>query len=219
MTTANQQSLYDLLVSKGIPAGNAAVAVGVLSAESGANLNTGAQNNSGTDASGALSNGQGAFGIASWNGSRQQDLLNFAGDAQSAGNLQTQGNFFLSELQNKYPTVYQSLTNPGVNPTALATTLVTQYENPAATNVQGEISSAMQYAGQIGAGPQMSNSQFDAANGGTTASGVGGIIDKVTGAPSALLGWITNFFTRGIVVLLGIVLILGALYMLAQRNG
>jgi tape measure domain-containing protein len=45
-----------------------------------------------------LPRGVGGYGLAQWTGTRQQDLIRFAGGAAAAGNLQTQLRFLVSEL-------------------------------------------------------------------------------------------------------------------------
>jgi hypothetical protein len=45
-----------------------------------------------------LPRGVGGYGLAQWTGSRQTDLVRFAGGAAAAGNLQTQLRFMVSEL-------------------------------------------------------------------------------------------------------------------------
>jgi TP901 family phage tail tape measure protein len=45
-----------------------------------------------------LPRGVGGYGLAQWTGSRQSDLVRFAGGAAAAGNLQTQLRFMVSEL-------------------------------------------------------------------------------------------------------------------------
>ena len=68
--------------------------------ESGEKLNPLAMNNSGTETGGAI-NPRGAFGIAQWNGPRQADLLQFAGDPNRARMLDTQLAFVAHELQKR----------------------------------------------------------------------------------------------------------------------
>ena len=238
--TPAQTQLYIQLMSAGVPAGNAAAAVGVLSAESGANLNTGAQGNPQTDASGVLSNGQGAFGIASWNGSRQTDLANYAASTgQNPADLATQGGFFLSDLQNNYPTLYSAIMNPGSNPSDIISGLVTNYENPAQSNIPGEIAAAQTNAQTVMPGGSYMdlfkgdpNAQNYLANhAGTNPPGAIGTTDNAinsalgdagkTAAGSAIggiIGLINNYFTRGAVIGLGVILILGALYMFGQKG-
>lgn len=237
--TQAQQNLYLQFLAAGVPAGNAAAAVGVLSAESTPNLNTGAQGNPGTDASGVLSNGQGAFGIGSWNGSRQTDLQNYANSTgQDVNSLTTQGNFFLNDLQTNYPGVYSSLMSGSTNAADLTNSLVTVYENPAAGNVAGEIAKAGSYASGLTGGSYMSlfsgdpaAQQYLAQNAGSNPAGATGTTDTainstigdaaastVGASATGIIALINNYFTRGAVIGLGVILILGALYMFGQKG-
>jgi Phage tail lysozyme len=147
--SADAQDASDEFSNSFTPQGAKALS-GVLQSESG--FNPGSQNNAGTDASGVLSNGQGAYGIASWNGSRQADLAKFAKDnAMDPGDADTQKLFVQTEIANNpaYADSYKSLTDPNAKPGDIASTLVSNYENPAARNVGPETSKAMAYAAAL----------------------------------------------------------------------
>ena len=95
------------VLTKGIPLGAAVALVSVLYYES--KLNPGSQGYQTTETPGAL-NSYGAYGIASWNRPRQQDLLNFATQHNLAVNaLDTQLAFVLTEIANSYPNCWAAI--------------------------------------------------------------------------------------------------------------
>jgi trimeric autotransporter adhesin len=146
-TNPNVQTALNFFTSNGFSIAGASAATSVLFAESG--LNTGAQGNQATDASGVLSNGQGAFGIASWNGPRQTQLANYASaNGLDPSALTTQLQFFKSDLQTNFPSIASSVMN-ATDANSAVSDLVSTYENPAASNVAPEISNANGFAGQL----------------------------------------------------------------------
>ena len=117
----------------------------VLSVESG--LNPQAENNSGTDAGGAI-NSKGAYGLAQWNGPRQQALQDFAAHYvmdESATN--TQLAFVLTEAANSYPEFWKAIISPASMYSDVITAMVDTYERPA--NMQAEIAKASAIAADI----------------------------------------------------------------------
>jgi hypothetical protein len=143
------QSASDEFANSFTPQG-AKVLAGVLQSESG--FKTGSQGNSGTDASGVLSNGQGAYGIASWNGPRQADLANFAKQNEmDPADPDTQKLFVQWEVANNpaYADSYKALTDPNAKPGDIASTVVGNYENPAERNVGPETSKALGLAAAL----------------------------------------------------------------------
>jgi hypothetical protein len=97
-----------------------------------------------TETPGVLNPG-GAYGIASWNGPRQQSLLTFATkkDLDPAA-IGTQLDFVLTECANSYPVVWKAIQNPTINYTDFITIFVTSYEIPA--NIPAEIAASVAYA-------------------------------------------------------------------------
>jgi hypothetical protein len=97
-----------------------------------------------TETPGVL-NPSGAYGIASWNGPRQQALLTFAtAKDEDPSAIGTQLDFVLTECANSYPVVWKAIQNPTETYTSLITTFVTSYEIPA--NIQAEITASLAYA-------------------------------------------------------------------------
>lgn len=133
--TPNQQTAMNYFIGQGYTPAQAAGIVAGLSGESTPNLNTGAQGSTSTENGGVLSNA--AFGIANWNGSRQQDLLDYANSTgQDVNALSTQLGFVNSELNGKYTTALSGITSAGSSQDALSS-FVVSYEISA--DQQGDI--------------------------------------------------------------------------------
>jgi hypothetical protein len=97
-----------------------------------------------TETPGVLNPG-GAYGIASWNGPRQQALLTFATKKDlDPSLLGTQLDFVLTECANSYSVVWKAIQNPTINYTDMITVFVTSYEIPA--NIPAEIATSLAYA-------------------------------------------------------------------------
>ena len=142
MTTQAQTAINYYL---SLPAGRSLskdVAVGivsVLAVESG--LNPTAVNNSGTDAGGVL-NPAGAYGLAQWNGPRQQALANFATSMKlDPSALDTQLHFVLTEAANSYPKVWAAINQVGMTYQNFIPIFVAEYEVPA--NQPAEVAKAL----------------------------------------------------------------------------
>lgn len=107
-------------------------------------LSTDSQGVQTTETPGVL-NPSGAYGIASWNGPRQQALMNFANKkGWSASDLNTQLDFVLTESANSYPVVWKAIQDPTINYTDFINTFVTHYEIPA--DIPKEVAAALNYA-------------------------------------------------------------------------
>lgn len=107
-------------------------------------LNPGSQGVQGTETPGAL-NPSGAFGIASWNGPRQQALADFAKQKnEDPADINTQLDFVLTESANSYPTVWAAIQTGSETYQNFIPIFVADYENPA--DHQKEINAAMAYA-------------------------------------------------------------------------
>src|SRR6185312_15537838 len=93
-------------------------------------LNPGSQGVQSTETPGVL-NPSGAYGIASWNGPRQEALASFAkGKGLDPSLLTTQLDFVLTECANSYPTVWAAIQG-GTADQSFLPILVADYENPA----------------------------------------------------------------------------------------
>lgn len=136
-------------LSKGISKAAACGLVAVLVSES--NLNPGSQGVQSTETPGAL-NPSGAYGIASWNGARQQALKDFGTrKGLDPSVLTTQLDFVLTEAANSYPKVWAAIGNPTTTYSDMVTLMVDEYENPA--DHQGEINRALPVAAALFAEP------------------------------------------------------------------
>lgn len=122
------QIAFEYYLTKGIGRNAAAGIVGVLEFESG--LNPLAENNSGSETGGAI-NSKGSYGLAQWNGPRQQSLANFAAvKGYNVASLNTQLDFVLTECANSFSNVWTAIeTNMDVIP--FISLFVRTYENPA----------------------------------------------------------------------------------------
>jgi Phage tail lysozyme len=124
--TAACVAAFQHYLDKGIGRNVAAGIVGVLNYESG--LNPVSENLTGTETGGVLS--KGSFGVAQWNGPRQQDLQTFAlAKNESVSNINTQLDFVLTECANSYPTVWAAI-QANMAVTDFVSLFVNKYENP-----------------------------------------------------------------------------------------
>jgi hypothetical protein len=151
-----QDTVAGIFEGGGLSKNAAAALAGVAVAESGGKLGTGAQGNQKTDKSGVLSNGQGAFGIFSWNGDRQTALSNFARDNQlDVNKLETQAKFTLHEINTNpaYSKTKAALADGSLSVKDMIGTIVSNYTRPASYNVASSKSRAYQAAsGLLGRG-------------------------------------------------------------------
>jgi hypothetical protein len=131
-------------IDKGLPV-NAAVALTcVLYYES--KLNPGSQGNQPTERGGVL-NLHGAYGIASWNGPRQQDLSDYAmRRGIDVALLTTQQDFVLNEIANHYPRSW-AIIRSSATVSAIIAVVVDEYEDPA--DKAKEISGAFAFASPL----------------------------------------------------------------------
>lgn len=140
---APAQSAYGMYRQAGLPDTGARAVIAGLMGEAGTKLDPTATNNLGTEAGGAI-NPNGAFGVAQWNGSRQEQLLNFA--RQTGGNprsADTQHKFVVWEMQHNYPDVWQAMNDPNLSPQDKLAAFVNRYENP--KDKAGAIAQRTQY--------------------------------------------------------------------------
>ena len=140
------------VLTKGIPLGAAIALVSVLYYES--HLNPGSQGYQPTEAQGQprqVLNPHGAYGIASWNGGRQGDLLDYATAHNLAVSaLDTQLAFVLTEIANSYPNCWAAIRSTA-SYQAIISILVDEYEDP--KNKPAEINGALAIAGPLAALP------------------------------------------------------------------
>jgi hypothetical protein len=133
-------------LQKGIARGPAIGIVACLWYES--KLNPGSQGAQSTETPGALNPG-GAYGIASWNGPRQEALARFAASKKvSVEALTTQLDFVLTESANSYPSVWAAI-QAGGSYADFIPIFVADYENPA--NHAAEINAALATARELDA--------------------------------------------------------------------
>lgn len=145
MSTATEQAAVGHYLGKGLSKDVAVGIVSVLMVESG--LNPGAENNSGSDKGGVL-NEHGAYGVAQWNGGRQQSLANFAtAKGLNPTDLNTQLDFVLTESANSYPQVWAAMRQSGIDYQDFIPIFVRGYENPA--DPTAEINKALSYAADL----------------------------------------------------------------------
>jgi hypothetical protein len=115
------------LMSKGLSRDAAIAVCAVLWFES--KLNPGSQGVQATETPGALNPG-GAYGIASWNGERQQHLADFAKTKNlPVDQLETQLWFVLNESANRYLKTWNALMSGGTYEQIIPV-FVADYENP-----------------------------------------------------------------------------------------
>jgi hypothetical protein len=133
------------LMSKGLSRDAAIAVCAVLWFES--KLNPGPQGVQSTETPGAL-NPSGAYGIASWNGPRQQALADFAKTKNlPVDQLETQLWFVLNEAANKYPRTWEAITGAGTFEQIIPV-FVADYENPKdhAREIEGSLAFAKELA-------------------------------------------------------------------------
>ncbi|MGH7239326.1 MAG: phage tail tip lysozyme [Candidatus Saccharimonadales bacterium] len=109
-------------------------------------LNPGSQGSQSTETPGALNAG-GAYGIASWNGARQQYLKDFAAKKNlPVDALNTQLLFVLTEAANSYPKTWAAINGSGTY-AEIIPVIVAEYENP--KDHAKEIAGAMSFAEEL----------------------------------------------------------------------
>jgi len=97
--------------------------------------------------------GVGGYGLAQWTGSRQQDLVRFAGGAAGAGNLQTQLRFMVSELMGTESRALASLRKT-TSPEEAAVVFDRDYERSGVKALPERKANARRVYGEIaGSGP------------------------------------------------------------------
>ena len=102
------------------------------------------ENNTGTETPGAI-NPHGSYGVAQWNGPRQQKLRDFATKKGADPALvETQLAFVLTEAANSYPKFWSVIQQVDATYTDVINAMVTYYEVPA--NIPAEITTAMNHA-------------------------------------------------------------------------
>jgi hypothetical protein len=135
----------EFLLSKGLSRDAAIAVCAVLWFES--KLNPGPQGVQSTETPGAL-NPSGAYGIASWNGPRQQALADFAKVKNlPVDHLETQLWFVLNEAANKYQATWAAITSGGTFEQIIPV-FVADYENPKdhAREIEGSLAFAKELA-------------------------------------------------------------------------
>jgi hypothetical protein len=133
------EDVYNGFRALGLPHEQAAPFAGVLSKEGGVagKVYTGSFGGQPTERGGALNPG-GAYGLAQFNGSRQQDLLNFAQQrGAEPSHLPTQLAFIVQDAKNR-----------GIDMSSAAD-IVNRYEVPAQQYRAGEIAGAQQVAARF----------------------------------------------------------------------
>jgi len=130
----------------GIPEGPALAIVSVLYAGE-SKLRTGPQwTTMRTDRGGAIFS-RGAYGIASWNGTRQEKLLNFAREHElPVSDMATQLLFILTECADNYPHLWEGIKR-GQDTHSFITAFVNEYERP--KEPSQEIVRAQAFASEI----------------------------------------------------------------------
>ena len=113
----------------GIPEGPALALVSVLYAGE-SKLRTGPQWTTMRTDTGGVIFSRGAYGIASWNGDRQQKLLDFATEHKlPVSDMTTQLLFILTECADNYPYLWEGIKR-GQDTHSFITAFVNQYERP-----------------------------------------------------------------------------------------
>ncbi len=122
-------SAYQHYRAKGVPANPAACIVAVLYAGESA-LNPGSQGKQSSETGGVL-NPLGAYGIASWDGPRQEALQYFASaKGENVADLNTQLDFVLTECANSYSAVWAGI-QANMPVAQFGPLFVEKYESPA----------------------------------------------------------------------------------------
>jgi hypothetical protein len=136
---------YYLGLPDPLPKVGAVALVSVFHRES--NLRPGGQGTQASEHPGAL-NPSGAYGIASWNGPRQQALKDFCDKHQLAyDSLTSQLSFALHEIANGYPKTWAAVRDTGLSYGQIIPTIVREYENP--KEPDPEIADATAYAREL----------------------------------------------------------------------
>lgn len=144
MVPSAATSAVSYLRGRGVSKEAAVAIVSVLYYES--KLNPGTQGHQSTETPGVL-NPFGAYGIASWNGPRQNHLQAFAAKHNlPVGDINTQLYFVLNEMANSYPQSW-GLINSNKGYVDIIPTIVAEYENPA--DHQKEINGALTFAASL----------------------------------------------------------------------
>lgn len=127
-----------------LPKNGAVAIVSVLWCESG--LNPGSQGAQSTETPGVL-NPHGAYGVASWNGQRQQELKAFCDKhGLPYESVESQLRFFLNECAIAYPRTWAAIrSTESVN--SIIAVIVDDYERP--KNAPAEIAKAESYAAEL----------------------------------------------------------------------
>jgi hypothetical protein len=132
------------LMTKGLSRDAAIAVCAVLWFES--KLSPGPQGLQATETPGVLNPG-GAYGIASWNGPRQQGLADFAKIKNlQTDQLETQLWFVLNESANRYPKTWNALMSGGTYEQIIPV-FVADYENP--KDHQREIDGSLVFAREL----------------------------------------------------------------------
>ena len=141
--SANQQAALDYYYNtKKLTKDCCVGIVAVLTVES--SVNPLSENNSGTENGGVI-NPKGSYGVAQWNGPRQQALSNFAANYKlDVSQLDTQLWFVLTEAANNYPQFWAKIQDVSAGYTDVITAMVNTYEVPA--DKTGEINKAVSIA-------------------------------------------------------------------------
>jgi len=136
---------YYLGLPDPLPKAGAVALVSVFHRESA--LRPGGQGSQASEHPGVL-NPSGAYGIASWNGPRQQALKDFCDKHQLAyDSLTSQLAFALHEIANSYPKTWAAIRDTGLNYGQIIPTIVREYENP--KEPDPEIADATAYAREL----------------------------------------------------------------------
>jgi hypothetical protein len=139
--------IFYLSLPDPLPKAGAVALVSVLYRES--RLKPGSQGNQASEHGGVL-NPTGAYGIASWNGPRQQALKDFCDKhipVLAYGALDSQLLFVLTEMANSYQKTWAAVRNPALSYGEIIAAIVREYENP--KEPEPEIADAIAYAREL----------------------------------------------------------------------
>lgn len=239
--TQAQIDAYTYYRTHGMSDASAAALVGVASEESGSGLGTGSQGNQNTDASGVLSNGQGAYGIFSWNGPRQQALSDYASQhGLDPADRDTQLAFAATEVQGYG--AWSTLSDAGSSVADKISALVNGYTIPASQYRAGDISGASDIAAALtgqDVGTLTGGSIFDGPSinpienfGSWVGNEIFGVpkdpnavmnaltapVQQAQSAVAGILEFIMSLIPRIGVGMVGLMLIIGAMYIFANQT-